>query len=122
MGACLVDPFSTEDFTDECDVQADTEQVKIYKEFLCMACLNRVAWAEEINRSMNVDHRDDGFLKSEDDKLNTLIDVVNLEPHARIGLIATKCLDCGRHLKNAEVDNDHRKHCAQYALVSDNNV
>ena len=122
LGACLVNPFSTENLTNECNVEAYTEKVKIDEEFLRMACLNGVARAEESDRSMDVDHRDDRFLEGEDDKLNTLIDVVDCEPHARIGLVAAKCLDCGRHLENAEVDNDHCEHCAQYALVSDDKV
>ena len=87
-----------------------------------MACLNRVARAEEIDCSMNIDNRDDRFLKSEDDKLNALVDIVDCKPHAGIGLIATKCLDRGQHLKNAEVDNDHCEHCAQYAFVPDDKV
>lgn len=87
-----------------------------------MACLIGVARAEEIDCSMDVDYRDDEFLEGEDDKLNALIDIVNCEPQARIGLIATERLDRGRHLENAEVCNDHCKHCAQYALVSDDKM
>ena len=77
-----------------------------------MACLDGVARAEKIDCGMDVDYRDDRFLDGEDDKLNALVDIVNCKPHARIGLIAAKRLDRGRHLENAEIDNDHCKHCA----------
>ena len=122
LGVCLVDPFTTEDLTDKCNGQADTDKVEIYEEFLRMACLNKVAKAEEIDCSVNIDHRDDRSLKSENDKLNALVEIVDCKPHAGIGLIATKCLDRDRHLENAEIDNDHCEHCAQYALVSDKKV
>ena len=87
-----------------------------------MACLIGVAGAEKIDGSMDVDDRYNRFLKSEDNELNAFIDIVNCEPSARIGLIATKCLDRGRYLENAEVDNDHCEHGTQYALVSDDQV
>ena len=87
-----------------------------------MACLIGIARAEEIDGGMNIDDRDDRFLKSEDNKLNAFIDIVNCEPPAWIGLIAPKCLDRCRYLENAEVDNDHCEHGTQYALISDDQV
>ena len=87
-----------------------------------MSCLHGISRRQHLHGGANVDGRNYQFLEGEDDELNALVDVVDLEPHSRIGLITTERLDRSGHLKDAEVGNDHDEHRPKYTMVSNNEM
>ena len=112
LRAGLVDPLAAEDLADEGDVEADAEHVEVDEELPRVPRLERIAGREHLDRGLDVNDRDDGFLQREDDELNPFVDVVHGQPHARVGLVAAEGLDGGGHLEDEEVGDDHDEHSA----------
>ena len=100
LGAGFVDPFAAEHLDDEGDVEAYAEDVEVDEEFSGVACFHGVVGCEHSDCGADVDYGDNEFLEGEDAELDSLVDVVDFEPHAWVDLVAAEGLDCGWYLED----------------------
>lgn len=107
LGSRFVDPFAAVDLADEGDVEDDAEHVEVDEEFLRAARFGRVVGQEHLECRTDVEEGYGELLEGEDDKLDTFVDVIDLEPHAWVCLVTSECQDGGRDLEDAEVEDDH---------------
>ena len=122
LRAGFVDPVSDVDLNDKYHVRDDTQDVEINEQFPRIFRLGRIARLEHSEGGADIDDRDDQLLQGEDDQLNPLIDVVDLQPHARVLLVAPKRQHGGGDLEEQKINDDHGEDEAQHAFVADDQV
>ena len=122
LGAGLVDPVSDIDLDDKNHIQHNTQDVQVDEKFSRSFGFGRIAWLEHFERGTDVYDGDGQLLQGEDDQLNPFVDVVNLQPHSRVLLVAAKRQHRGRDLEEQKIDDDHGEDESQHTLIADDEV